>query len=1108
MLVFFTLCSPSQAAVAIDITGAIDGNVNIDAGGHYREQGAIVHAGRAGGPLTKEQWLALSPAERNRAGNVYLNAQSAELDVMRGEQKQEMNSRYKQTGITVNLSGALVNAAQMARKNLQHLGKSDNARVKAMAAANAAWSGYKAVQAVNEAVQSGSGGTLINLSISGGSQHSSSHQRSREDILQSSQLTGDSGVYLNIRGKGAGSTLNVTGSDLGGSAVTMLNVEGKKTFQAAETRREIHSDQHSGGGGGGIALQGGSNGGGLGITANANIGKGETNGQSTTYRLSHIGGLTGHTDIGDGKTLLNGAQILGKSIEGNTRDLEIHSPQGTMDYQSRQNALSGNVLYGYGVSVNLDYQNTRVDAHEKTVNIDSGQRDAVRGVQESGNNRIQALTGSIKQNDALANSGQDKTGGVSGFYAGDDGYRIHNTGTTVLGGLITSTAKAEAEGKNSFSTDRLVREEIHNYSNYKGKSIALGVSAVLSGDTLEQGEAQRREFMDVGKSGVGKTFGIGREQRSQKGVTIGSINTANLTIGDDAGQRLLTGESAAEAAKNANRGITLEHVKEHNGTTSVSFDADKVTRDITSTAQVMQGFDGTTQGIKHDLRKQADAYRERGDEETAAKLDKLAIGADMLKGGLTPTDSALGTIANTAAPLVSYQIGQYAKAHGSEGSAGHIAAHAALAALTSAANGGSSTDMATSAAITGAAEYSAPLVAKGFYGTSDSSKLTAEQKETISNILGLAAAGAGAAVGNSTTAYGASRAAENAVENNQLTNPYGVKHLNEKELAVHNILYKAGVEDVEPYQQAFNQAQTVEERDAIIQQMKEADERSSKIVHDVYMRGELTRDQLLDTYILSYAEKMMHGAGEGDKANGKLGNAGWLETSPYTYNSHSWTPAGIEKNNYIHSARVHAIESKLQDQSRSKEELEDFRLRTDAVKSLTDGIPGPDVGRKIYASITSEDPLKAINTISLLKKAKPLNNNIDTFKNNYPEDPVVLQHVPRELIKDKNGRFWLKSPNGRMITPSGSYNYVTLPDGRIIVARPNVNTGFSTHLGLSRGGEVRYAGEIRFFNNAGPQRGNISYWNSNSGHYTPSFEARHNAGLPLNLYKENGVYGK
>ena len=336
-----------------------------------------------------------------------------------------------------------------------------------------------------------------------------------------------------------------------------------------------------------------------------------------------------------------------------------------------------------------------------------------------------------------------------------------------MGGLITSTEKAEAEGKNSFSTDRLVREEIHNYSNYKGKSIALGVSSVLGGKTL--GQEQDERFINVGDSGVGKTFGIGHTEKHKEGLTTGSINTANLTIHDDAGQRQLTGESAAEAAKNANRGITLEHVKEHNGTTSVSFDADKVTRDITSTAQVMQGFDGTTQEIKHDLRKQADAYRARGDEETAAKLDKLAIGADMLKGGLTPTDSALGTIANTAAPLVSYQIGQYAKAHGSEGSAGHIAAHAALAALTSAANGGSGTDMATSAAITGAAEYSAPLVAKGFYGTSDSSKLTAEQKETISNILGLAAAGTGAAVGNSATAYGASQAAENAVGNNWLS---------------------------------------------------------------------------------------------------------------------------------------------------------------------------------------------------------------------------------------------------------------------------------------------------------------------------------------------------
>ena len=747
------------------LVGAIDGNVTIDAGGHYSEQGAIVHAGRAGGPLTKEQWLALSPAERARAGNVYLNAQSADLDVMRGEQKQEMNSRYKQSGLTLRLNIPLLSAARSALKNLGYLGESNNSKVvKMMAASNAVWNGYEATKAAKEALADPR--TLVNAQLTLGTQHSSSWQKSREDLLQTSQLSSDAGVYLNIRGKGEGSTLNVTGSDLGGSAITVLRVEGEKNFKSAEARREMHSEQHSDGFGIGPTIQLGSRGFEYGVGADGNIAHGNSDEQRTLHRLSHVGGLTGHTDIGDGKTELNGAQILGHSLSGNTRDLKILVPQETLDYQSRQFALGGHVLAGVGVSGDLDYQNTRVDAHEKTVNVESGHRDAVRGVQESDNSRIQALTGSIKQNDELANRGQSEVGGISGAIAGDGGYQIHNRGTAVIQGIITSSEKAEAEGKNHFSTDRLVREEIHNYSNYKGQSIALGVRAVLGGKTL--GQEQDERFINVGDSDVSKTFGIGREQRSQEGVTIGSVNTANLTIHDDAGQRQLTGESAAEAAKNANRGITLENNKERSGAASVGFDADKVTRDITSTAQVMQGFDGTIQGIKRDLHKQAEKRRAQGDEQGASRLEKIAVGLDMLKGGLTPTDSALGTIANTAAPLVSYQIGQYAKAHGSEGSAGHIAAHAALAALTTAANGGSGTDIATSAGTSAAAELGAPLLAKGFYGTSDSSKLTAEQKETISNILGLAAAGTGAAVGNSATAYGASRAAENAVGNNQL----------------------------------------------------------------------------------------------------------------------------------------------------------------------------------------------------------------------------------------------------------------------------------------------------------------------------------------------------
>lgn len=71
-----------------------------------------------------------------------------------------------------------------------------------------------------------------------------------------------------------------------------------------------------------------------------------------------------------------------------------------------------------------------------------------------------------------------------------------------------------------------------------------------------------------------------------------------------------------------------------------------------------------------------------------------------------------------------------------------------------------------------------------------------------------------------------------------------------------------------------------------------------------------------------------------------------------------------------------------------------------------------------------------------------------------------------------------------------------MPDGSVRVARPNVNQDFSTHLGFSGGGEVKYAGSIRFGNNDGPSRGTITQWTNNSGHYQPPATLSGNTGLP------------
>ncbi len=125
------------------------------------------------------------------------------------------------------------------------------------------------------------------------------------------------------------------------------------------------------------------------------------------------------------------------------------------------------------------------------------------------------------------------------------------------------------------------------------------------------------------------------------------------------------------------------------------------------------------------------------------------------------------------------------------------------------------------------------------------------------------------------------------------------------------------------------------------------------------------------------------------------------------------------------------------------------------------------------------------------------------YTNLRPGDAVQLQGTPRTLVQDGSGRYWLQSANGNRVTPSGSYDFVTLPNGTTRVARTNTNPGFSTHLGLSGGGEVRYAGSIRFSNNSSgrPSRGVIREWSNSSGHYQPAAGDAANAGLPTNLFR-------
>ena len=180
---------------------------------------------------------------------------------------------------------------------------------------------------------------------------------------------------------------------------------------------------------------------------------------------------------------------------------------------------------------------------------------------------------------------------------------------------------------------------------------------------------------------------------------------------------------------------------------------------------------GTTQGMlneKIDALKQQHQAGDITEADYAQKLKQLQysqVFLNMVAAALSaPTDSAAGIAAATAAPAISYGIGQEFKKHNKEGSATHIASHMALGAVVSALGGN---DAVSGALAAGGAEALVPLFSKAIYDTKDPEKLTAEQKQNLSNMARLFGSAVGAANGYADVAQGSLNAG-NAVENNSL----------------------------------------------------------------------------------------------------------------------------------------------------------------------------------------------------------------------------------------------------------------------------------------------------------------------------------------------------
>lgn len=706
--------------------GSLNGDALITAGNQYSQIGSTVSTPK---------------------GRITVDAAKINITDAKNIQIGESEYVHKQKGLTIALSTPITDLAQQAidtAKNAKQVGQSKNARVNAMAAANTAMQAYQTGQAINK-IQSGkTSATSVGVSITYGEQKNRQTSSSYHTESQASQLLSGAGpVVLMATGQGKDSQINITGSDVIGKGGTHLYADGGINIQAAKNTHSEHSRNSNKGWNAGVSLNFGS-GISLGITAGGNKGKGYTDAEQTTYRHSHVGSKEGPTVVmSGGDTNIKGAQVTGKGITVRAANLNIESLQDTADYHSRQQNIKGQVTVGYGASASGDYSKSKINAEHRSVSEQSG------------------------------------------LFAGEDGFDVQVGGHTQLtGGIITSAQSAEEQGKNRFQSGSISQTDLHNISKYDGSSIGFGTSVAVSGKSLgQEQQAGKIQLSDVASQNAsGFSSGYGRDSDHQESTTKSGIGTRNIILTDEAGQLAKTGYGTEKAAQLAYTDIRTEDAGQQSGSLKNRFDADKVQSELDLQRTVSQEFSQTSQQVNKAINQKIDAINselEKGNLSDAEKT-KLETQRDnwqyskvllnMVASGLSaPTQSGVGIAAATAAPAVSYEIGQYFKAQGQEGSLKHIVAHAILGAAVSAAGDNNALAGALSA---GGSEAAAPLISQWLYQEADGSKLTAEQKDTVNAITSALGAATGAVVGGTATdvAQGSLNAG-NAVENNYLTKP-------------------------------------------------------------------------------------------------------------------------------------------------------------------------------------------------------------------------------------------------------------------------------------------------------------------------------------------------
>ncbi|WP_330935757.1 hemagglutinin repeat-containing protein, partial [Avibacterium paragallinarum] len=694
--------------------GSLKGNTTLLAQDHYQQQGSTV-----------------SSVE----GNVNIGAKK--VDILATDDKYESHYKHtmEQKGFTIAVNIPVVQAVQNAlavAEQAKQVGESKNSRVNAMATANTAWSAYRAGQGLMKAGQTLSqmangnmaqGAMNASVSITYGEQKNVQTTDTQGNSVTGSEVNAGGKVNIQATGASKESDINIVGSDVSGKQGTSLRADDEINLQAAKQTHQERSKNKSTGFNAGVAVSYGSDGFAFGITAGGNYGKGYGNGDETTWRTSHIGDKHSQTVIqSGGDTTLRGAQVRGKGITANVENLNIESLQDTMTYKGKQMNVSGQVTVGYGFSGSASYNQSKMNADYASV-------------QEQ-----------------------------SGIFVGDDGYQIDvRKHTDLKGGLITSTARAETEGKNRFETGTLSYSDIENHANYSGSAFGAGVQADINGGWDGRQVRDENDNIKLNPDGsrasrVNQGIGFGYDKESQSSLTKSGINTNNLHIRDEQSQLAKTGKTVETTRGEISTDITTDTAEQHTGKLAQNFDKDKLQKELAIQQDVTKNFAPVAaQGV-------AWASEQLG---AVQNYEVLSARKSQVEAALSNTTNPeeRSQLQSELTTLTDYLNDNQARYDlWKEGGVGRALLHAAA--------GGVLTGNVTGAAAAGTTSLSAPLIEK--LGEKAEEKFGKVGKTVVNATAGLAI---GAAVGNGNV--GAISVAANTDWNNRQLHPDEMKRIKE-----------------------------------------------------------------------------------------------------------------------------------------------------------------------------------------------------------------------------------------------------------------------------------------------------------------------------------------